>query len=570
MSTDRSVILQHLLSGNASATENARARVHALGSVTGTTPVVSSVSYHSRGWLLVLGPAARVTDAAQRLAGCEQLHLVLLITDSERLPGTLDDGDGIRCVHGSIDSLNGYLGNFIVDTCLQTLATALKLSLPEGQKCFDLVLDMSEQPMISSEIAPPGYYAPGASDTAVLAAITEIPALVGEFEKPRYFRYNAAICAHGRSGVSGCTRCIETCPTDAISSNGDVIEVNPNLCQGAGSCATACPAGAIRYGYPTTGETLQYWRSLLTTYREAGGEQPVLLVHDAQSGSDLVAGSLDTLADNVLPVEVEELGSVGIDAWLAALAWGADAVKLLSTQDVAPSVNREIDFQLEIANRLITGPGYAGKRLARLTADELDGTGSNDSRVGFQAPATFAALEEKRTLTGLALDHLTSQRRAESDAVTLPQGAPFGEIQVNPGLCTLCMACVSQCPANALAAGDESPQLRFIEANCVQCGLCSRSCPEQAISLSPRFVSDANRRRQTRTLHEEAPFCCIRCNKPFATRSVISKITDRMKDHPMFSGDALDRLKMCEDCRIKDMYLDQIGTADGLHSGDQE
>lgn len=570
MSTDRSLILQRLLSADVCVTGNARARAQALGSVTSTIPAVTSVSYQSRGWVLVLGPAARVTDAAQGLAGCEQLHLVLLITDSDRLPGTLDDGDGIHCVHGSINSLSGYLGNFIADTPVQTLMAALKLSLPQDQKGFDLVLDMSGQPMISSEIAPPGYYAPGASASALQTAIAEISTLVGEFEKPRYFRYNAAICAHGRSGVSGCTRCIETCPTDAISSNGDVIEVNPNLCQGAGSCATACPAGAIRYAYPTTGETLQYWRSLLAAYREAGGERPVLLVHDAQSGSDLVAGVLDALADNLLPVEVEEPGSVGIDAWLAALAWGADAVKLLSTQEVARSVNREIDFQLEVADRLITGLGYAGERLGRLTVDELGDAGSIDSLVEHQAPATFAALEEKRTLTGLALDHLASQGHAVADTVALPQGAPFGEIQVNPDLCTLCMACVSQCPANALAAGDASPQLRFIEANCVQCGLCSRSCPEQAISLLPRFLLDANRRRQMRTLHEDTPFCCIRCNKPFATRSVISKITDRMKDHPMFTGDALERLKMCEDCRVKEMYLDQSGSTVDLQPGGGE
>jgi ferredoxin len=129
------------------------------------------------------------------------------------------------------------------------------------------------------------------------------------------------------------------------------------------------------------------------------------------------------------------------------------------------------------------------------------------------------------------------------------------------------MACVSQCPVNALSAGDDSPQVRFVEARCVQCGLCASSCPESAISLSARFVTDANQRNLMRTLHEDEPFCCIRCQKPFATHSVIARITEKMKDHPMFSGDALDRLKMCEDCRVKDIYENKNAASPDVHPG---
>jgi ferredoxin len=116
------------------------------------------------------------------------------------------------------------------------------------------------------------------------------------------------------------------------------------------------------------------------------------------------------------------------------------------------------------------------------------------------------------------------------------------------------MACVSQCPAHALEAGNESPQLLFIEANCVQCGLCCRSCPEDAIAISPRYLFDSQKRNKRRVLCEEEPFLCIQCGKPFATRQVIEKITGKMQGHPMFQGGALERLKMCEDCRVKDMF----------------
>ena len=34
---------------------------------------------------------------------------------------------------------------------------------------------------------------------------------------------------------------------------------------------------------------------------------------------------------------------------------------------------------------------------------------------------------------------------------------------------------------------DAAPQLRFVEKNCVQCGLCANTCPEDAITLAPRM-----------------------------------------------------------------------------------
>ncbi|MGB5339402.1 MAG: 4Fe-4S dicluster domain-containing protein, partial [Gammaproteobacteria bacterium] len=187
-------------------------------------------------------------------------------------------------------------------------------------------------------------------------------------------------------------------------------------------------------------------------------------------------------------------------------------------------------------------------------ADLIDGLTALPFTDG-RAPATFAALDEKRTVIRLAVEHLYAQAKAPRPLVTLRAGAPFGEVQVDGKRCTLCMACVSQCPANALEAGNESPQLVFIEANCVQCGLCCRTCPEDAIAASPRYLYDSEQRTTRRVLCEEEPFLCISCGKPFATRQVIDKITGKMRGHPMFQGDALERLKMCEDCRVKAMFV---------------
>ncbi len=472
-------------------------------------------------------------------------------------------------MRATVTSLAGHLGQFSIQLEPPAAAAALQMATGKTEGHFDLVLDLGNAPLLGSEILPPGYYAP--ADAAELQqALLELPTLVGEFEKPRYFRYNASICAHGRSGITACTRCLDACPTDAIISIGDSIEVDPKLCQGAGSCATVCPTGAISYGYPRLGDTLQRLRTLLKSYRQEGGTEAVLLLHDAEDGRRRLEAVAPQLPENVLPFEIEELGSAGMDCWLAALAYGASALWLLAVPGLPAAVMKAIAAQLDIARAILEGMGYPADVLQISGPDSEVLQPLLNSRLPVFAPrpAEFAALDEKRSVIRLAIDHLYEQAPAPRPLVSLPAGAPFGEVEVSAERCTLCMACVSQCPANALSAGDEKPQLKFIEANCVQCGLCCRSCPEDAIAASPRFLYDAVKRNRMRVLNEEEPFCCIRCGKAFATRSMIERITQKMKGHPVFSGDALARIGMCDDCRVKAIYEDEQAGHAGVSTGD--
>ena len=76
-------------------------------------------------------------------------------------------------------------------------------------------------------------------------------------------------------------------------------------------------------------------------------------------------------------------------------------------------------------------------------------------------------------------------------------------------------------------------------------------CPESVISLEPRFnfTTEAG---QEKLLKEEEPFLCISCGEPFAAKSAIERTVARLADHPMFADDpaGLDRLRMCENCRV--------------------
>ena len=139
--------------------------------------------------------------------------------------------------------------------------------------------------------------------------------------------------------------------------------------------------------------------------------------------------------------------------------------------------------------------------------------------------------------------------------IALPQGAPFGAIEIDVEGCTLCLSCVGACPTGAVSDDPDRPMLRFAEDACVQCGLCKATCPENVISLTPQidFRAATSGRR---VLKEEEPYLCIRCGTPFGVKSSVERVVASLEGkHWMFKDSAkrLDVIKMCADCRVQAM-----------------
>ena len=533
-----------------------RARAAALAGLrlADVTPT-AVVEFISRGRCLVIGAEADALEFVRQVNG--RLECVVAVP-GEAAPD-VDRVDDTYVVRGGRPLVRGALGDFDVQLVADGKQVALGALLAPPLARFDLVVDLGARPLLRQAMLPLGYHAPGpeAAARATLAGV--LPEMRGEFEKPKYFNYNPEICAHGRSGKQACTRCIDACPAEAIVSFGEQVQVNPYLCQGGGVCAAVCPSGAMTYAYPVAGELLHAIQSLLRDYRGAGGSAPSLLIHDEASGATLDGELASGMPERVLPVAIEEVGSAGMDVWLACLAYGAEAVVLLTCDRTPPQVIEALQEQLATAQAILAGFGYAEARLRLVNGDQpaaaLQALSALPAGQARHAATFVAPRADKRGTLRLALQHLQAYAPAAKRVTALPAGAPFGEVRVEATACTLCMSCVSVCPTHALLDGRGLPQLNFREWNCVQCGLCERTCPEDAITLAPRLLNDIEARERPRVLHQEQPVCCVSCGKPFATRSLLEKLTRKLEGHWMFESDeARRRLQMCEDCRVRDLF----------------
>jgi ferredoxin len=312
-------------------------------------------------------------------------------------------------------------------------------------------------------------------------------------------------------------------------------------------------------------------RVLLSAYRDAGGSHPVVLVHDEDHGGaliDALARHGDGLPAHVLPLAVNEVTQVGLEAVAAAFAYGTSGLRFLLRARPRHDVEG-LRKTIALAEPILQGLGFGVGRVAAIETDDPDALAQALRAMPRQEsaprPASFAPVGGKRDVMRLALRELQRAAPAPADVVVLPAGAPFGAVEVRVEGCTLCLACVSACPTGALLADAERPMLRFTEDACVQCGLCQATCPEKVISLKPQLDFRAAT-AAARVLKEEAPFECVRCGKPFGVRSTIERVAAKLEGkHWMFKGSArrLDVIKMCEDCRVAVMAeedFDPYGT----------
>jgi ferredoxin len=214
----------------------------------------------------------------------------------------------------------------------------------------------------------------------------------------------------------------------------------------------------------------------------------------------------------------------------------------------------------------MSGLGYGSGRIAVVTEADPEAVEAmlyDLPKLEPATPGTFLAMGGRRSVVRLALGHLHEVAPEPVDTLPLAPGAPFGAAIVDVDGCTVCLACVGACPTGAFIDNPDKPQLSFQEEACIQCGLCRNTCPEKVITLEPRF-SFLPEARGAILYKEEEPFECIRCGKPFGTKSTIETIVAKLEGHTMFKDEgAIDRIRMCDDCRV----MAQMEAADNPFAG---
>ncbi len=514
------------------------------------------------GRCLIAGSA----EAALKFADWvkDDLSVSVLLTDGEQevLP-PLAEEFVIRT--GKLVRLTGGVGKFRAE--MENIRTTLPwgrdgLLFSDEKKAvvetFDIVVEISDGPARFAPHGREGYFHLAPSNGAGLAEVARrVVDLVGEFEKPLFAMLDRGLCAHSRNGLEGCHRCLDVCPSSAIEPAGETVRIDPHVCDGCGDCSAVCPSGAPAFTMPRRADLLERGRLLLETYRKAGGKRPVLLFHDERHGTPLIAALArygNGLPANVIPVAMHSVHALSHDVMAALTVAGAARILILE-QGRGTAEGRALDGQVELFGILLGALGYPAHAVPAILRTD-DPFELEELLTAFEigeplATSPVSALGSRRDVARMAMEKLHAGAPHPVEAVSLPAGAPYGRVVVDAKKCTLCLACVSTCPAGALGDDPEYPRLRFSEAACVQCGLCRKACPEGAVTLEARW-SFAPSTREWIVLCEDEPMTCPACGKAFGTRRAIERVISTLAGrNPMFATEEQQALlRYCEDCRV--------------------
>lgn len=515
-------------------------------------PMAPAKTIRSSGVCCIVGPTEQGIRMAELVQ--DELGVTCIVNDAGlvQLPSA-----GYDVARGQLTAARGALGNFKLEFAqLQTLNPAGRGELGYGEikatarsEC-DVFIDLrGGAPAFPSHEKRNGYFWADPAKTGELERIAlTARERVGEFEKTVYFRLEESLCAHSRANQSGCTRCLDVCPTEAIFSAGDHIQIDSDICAGCGSCAAVCPTSAVTMNETPFEALTRAVDVMARVYREHTSESPRLVFHTLGAGADAIANLArydDGLADDLIPLGLEHVDRIGHAEIMAAFGAGYAEVLILADSETD---RRAVAAEAELAQAMLKGTHNSPGRVRVITAIELCDAGDNAGRVSEPVLLVGGRRDITRVTLGAMVDRIEAP-------IPLPAGAPYGAIEIDSDKCTLCLACVSLCPTGALGDHPDRPEVQFTENACVQCGICQSTCPETAITLKPQLdLSKAA--LSARALHGEEPFECIQCGKPFGVASTINRIVEKLENqHWMYTkSDNVQLIKMCDDCRVKAQF----------------
>lgn len=328
-------------------------------------------------------------------------------------------------------------------------------------------------------------------------------------------------CVRVRNRNASCSRCVDVCPSGAISLRGNTLAIDAQRCMACAACATACPTSAIRFRDPDDAAVASAFDR--SAHALAGRAVAVCARIAAKHVADV-----DAVAT------VPCVSRIGVETLVGAVARGASSVTVVDGVCATCKYRHAastFDDVVREANDLLAIWG-SDARIERASevpegarAESVaQGTGGV-SRRGFFTAAKTSVKDVAAEAVAVTVENELGIKRDEAgirsmlkvdSTGTMPHVEPYahnalledlyelgdpnpgavvstklwGDVRIEESACTMCGMCATFCPTGALRKvfieGGKRPVLDSLEfrlADCVQCRLCEDACIHKVLHV---------------------------------------------------------------------------------------
>lgn len=312
-----------------------------------------------------------------------------------------------------------------------------------------------------------------------------------------------------------CDRCVQVCPSGAISIENDKVQINFQNCVECGACVGNCPTESFSIrgfdpnnfveAFSKAEENLISCKLNVPCLSSLDSQHLATIALKKQSNITLDTGHCKECSIGkqlkVIQENVEEANYI--------LSCGGQEFKVLK-EDIAflPVEKRESSRRSILK--------LFAKKTAALAFWAIED----------KIPLSKESSQEERDYKNIVSEKVTPFKRLNLINSLSSVGVCSGQFEVSKvrftsdkwidNNCTNCGICGNICPTGAIATSDDRLKILFNPSLCIKCRICHDVCPEKCLHLQDNLSVESFIENNYKVLASHVMIACSECLVPFS------------------------------------------------------